>query len=295
VLLVLSVLSTFWVGASQWNPTGVLIRCVDPEVQNYAIDLTPIRRTLVSHWDEGLIYSACVLAILLTHEMGHFIATLCYRVPASFPFCIPFPVSPIGTLGAVIAMDGRQADRKQMFDIGLAGPLAGLVVAVPIMWIGIERLDLREPGPAAFSLESPLGVRLALDRVRPPGYEPGDGVIPNTSLNPYFMAGWVGLLITGLNMLPVSQLDGGHVAYTLLGKWAHWVARAFVIVAIAYSVYTMVPTWSLMIVLVLLMGTDHPPTRDDRAPLGWFRIALGIASLAIPILCFSPQALMVGT
>jgi hypothetical protein len=284
-LLAFTVISTFWVGAAQWNPVGVLMR-------SGGIDLTPVRRTLISHWDEGLIYAACVLAILLTHEMGHFLATLWYRVPASLPFCIPFPISPIGTLGAVIAMDGRRADRKQMFDIGLAGPLAGLAVAVPIMWIGIGQLDLRDPPPAAFSLESPLGVQMALDRMQPPGYKPGNGMIPNTCLNPFFMAGWVGLLITGLNMMPVSQLDGGHVTYALLGKLAHWLARLFMVAAIAYSVYAGIHIWALMIGLVLLLGTDHPPTRDDRAPLGWFRIALGIASLAIPILCFSPKALM---
>jgi len=144
-----------------------------------------------------------------------------------------------------------------------------------------------------FTLESPLGVRMILNQVQPPGYEI-DQRIPNTRLNPYFMAGWVGLLITGLNMLPVSQLDGGHVIYALLGKWSHWVARGLVVLAIAWSVYHLQVLWVLMIGLVLMIGTDHPRTRDDRAPLGWFRIALGIASLAIPVICFSPMALATG-
>ncbi|MEQ8788576.1 MAG: site-2 protease family protein [Pirellulaceae bacterium] len=289
ILLLLTVASTFWVGASQWMPM-ILFTCFDARG---GFTLMPIRREIVAHWQDGLIYSACVLGILLTHEMGHFLATLRYRIPASFPFCIPFPISPIGTMGAVIAMDGRQADRKELFDIGLAGPLAGLVIAAPVMWIGIQQLDVTDPPPAVYALESPLGVRLVLDEVRPPGYEVGQA-IPNTSLNPFFMAGWVGLLITGLNMLPVSQLDGGHVIYALLGKWAHWVARALIVLAIAWSVYHAQPTWVLMIGLVLLIGTDHPPTRDDRAPLGWFRIVLGVVSLAIPILCFSPMALTTG-
>lgn len=282
VLLVLTVISTFVAGATQWMPFLLL-----------QMDSMLIRRALVAHWQDGLIYAACVLGILLTHEMGHFLATVYYRIPASFPFCIPFPISPIGTLGAVIAMDGRQADRREMFDIGLAGPLAGLVVAIPVMWMGIQQLDLRGPAPAAYSLESPLGVRMVLDEIQPPGYRPGQR-IPNSRLNPFFMAGWVGLLITGLNMLPVSQLDGGHVIYALLGKKAHWIARGLIVLAIAWSVYNEQPTWVLMIALVLLIGTDHPPTRDDKAPLGWFRIGLGIASLIIPFLCFSPTALTSG-
>jgi Zn-dependent protease len=292
ILLALSVLSTFLVGVCNWNPAGLMYQCL--VIPYGSIDLMPLRRAIITNWQDGLIYSACVLGILLTHEMGHFLMTVRYHVPASFPFCIPFPISPIGTMGAVIAMDGRRTDRKQMFDIGLAGPLAGLVVAIPIMWIGIERLDLRDPPPSAFALESPLAVRWALDKTQPPGYEPGSRMIGNNSLNPYFMAGWVGLLITGLNMMPVSQLDGGHVAYALLGKWAHWLARGVMVLAIAFTVYASVPLWVLMIGLVLLLGVDHPPTRDDNAPLGWFRIGLGVASLAIPVLCFSPFALMTG-
>jgi membrane-associated protease RseP (regulator of RpoE activity) len=108
-------------------------------------------------------------------------------------------------------------------------------------------------------------------------------------LNPFFMAGWVGLLITGLNMLPVSQLDGGHVVYTLFRHRAHWVARCFLLIAITYVVYADAFIWAPMVVLVTLIGTDHPPTANDTLPLGWFRTALGLASLAIPVLCFPPR------
>ena len=92
---------------------------------------------------------ACLLLMLLAHEMGHFLMTLYYGVPASFPYFLPFPISPLGTLGAVIRMDNRDADRKQMFDIGIAGPLAGLVVAVPLLIVGIQQLDLRKSRAAA--------------------------------------------------------------------------------------------------------------------------------------------------
>ncbi|HMC12624.1 MAG TPA: site-2 protease family protein, partial [Pirellulaceae bacterium] len=110
----------------------------------------------------------------------------------------------------------------------------------------------------------------------------------------YFMAGWVGLLVTGLNMLPVSQLDGGHVTYALFGRKAHWLARMFMLAVFVYmglNVYLTrsFPPWLLMALLVLLIGTDHPPTRDDSVSLGWFRIVLGALSLLIPVFCFAPN------
>src|SRR5262245_57657652 len=166
----------------------------------------------------------CVLAILFAHEMGHFLMTLWHGVPASYPYFIPFPLSPFGTMGAVISMDGVKANRREIFDIGLAGPLAGLVVAIPIMAIGITQLDSTEPGYGiGFGL--PLLVTQWLSHLQPTGYE-GQTVVYASQMNPYFAAGWVGLMITGLNMMPVSQLDGGHVSYCLLGWVGHWLARA---------------------------------------------------------------------
>jgi membrane-associated protease RseP (regulator of RpoE activity) len=276
ILFVATCLSTFWVGANHWLP----------------IPFGPsVRQMLIAHWADGLIYMACVLGILLTHEMGHFLATLRYRIPASLPFFIPFPISPIGTMGAVIGMDGLRANRREMFDIGLAGPLAGLLVAVPIMCIGILRLDLTQMAYGPFAVDLPLFVRIALQVIQPPGYEPGK-LIWFSQLNPYFMAGWVGFLITGLNMLPVSQLDGGHVIYTLFGKRAHWVARAFVLLAVGFVVVSQQWNWMLMIVLVLFIGTDHPPTKNDRVPLGRVRIVIGCLSILIPIFCFAPWLLI---
>jgi membrane-associated protease RseP (regulator of RpoE activity) len=254
--------------------------------------LMPLRRAIYSNWQEGLLYMACVLAILMTHEMGHFVMTVIYRVRASWPFFIPLPISPIGTMGAVIGMDSRIANRKQIFDIGLAGPLAGLVVALPIMWIGVVQMN-HAPGPSELSLQVPLAMRLAIELAHPGKYDANAG-FPLMQANPFFMAGWVGLLVTGLNMLPVSQLDGGHVTYALLGKKSHWLARGFMAVALGYLAYMFFahgipPGWVLMIALVLLIGTDHPPTRDDTVKLGWFRTALGYASLLIPVFCFIPN------
>jgi hypothetical protein len=137
--------------------------------------------------------------------------------------------------------------------------------------------------------QDPLLIQLLIEHLRPDvpqGHE--------LLLNPYLMAGWVGLLITGLNMLPISQLDGGHVIYALFGRRSALIARTFLIVAIVYIVFADgAHMWTLMLVLVILMGVHHPPTSDDRVTLGPVRWAIGIASLAIPVLCFPPKGIMI--
>ncbi len=249
--------------------------------------LLPVRRVILAHWDDGLIYMACVMSILLAHEMGHFVFTLIYRVPASLPYFLPLPTI-TGTAGAVIAMDPRIANRPKIFDIGIAGPLAGLVLIVPVVWIGIAQLDFSQPPAGGWAMHTPLAVRWAIEAVHP-GKLPANGLVYYGQANPWFVAGWFGLLMTALNMFPVGQLDGGHITYTLWGRGAHWFARGLMVFIFAYIVYTGDLTGILMAVLVMVIGTDHPPTADDTAPLGWFRVILGYASLAIPILCFPPH------
>jgi membrane-associated protease RseP (regulator of RpoE activity) len=290
ILFLLTCASAFFAGVTGWIPGNYLV--LPAAIGNDAYFLLPARRAIIAHWQEGLAYMACVLAILLTHEMGHFVMTLVYRVRASLPYFLPLPISPIGTMGAVIGMDAQQANRKQIFDIGLAGPLAGLAVAIPIMWIGAKRLNI-EPEAVGPAVNVPLAMQMAMDYWHP-GQATTAGGVPLSQANPFFMAGWVGLIITGLNMLPVSQLDGGHVVYALFGRAARWIARAFMFLAFLYmgimlAVFRTAPTFLLMAVLVLFLGIDHPPTRDDSVPIGWFRTVLGLASLAIPVFCFLPN------
>jgi membrane-associated protease RseP (regulator of RpoE activity) len=294
ILFVLTMLSTFAAGATGWMPHGYL----DFSSESGGIAAINFRLAILQHWETGLVYMACLLLMLLAHEMGHFLMTLYYGVPASFPYFLPFPISPLGTLGAVIRMDNRDADRKQMFDIGIAGPLAGLVVAVPLLIVGIQQLDFertvsapRVPQGVVFDLGMPLASRGLLAYLQPPGYA-GQGQISVLQVNPYFMAGWVGLLVTALNMMPVSQLDGGHITYCMFGRWAHWIARAFMVLAIAYMVYQGAYWMIIMLGLILLIGVDHPPTSNDRAPLGTLRYALGVASLAIPVLCLTLEPII---
>jgi membrane-associated protease RseP (regulator of RpoE activity) len=248
---------------------------------------------MTTNWPQGLMYMGAVVAILLTHEMGHFLQTVRYHIPASYPLCIPVPFSLIGTMGAVISMDGMRANRKQIFDIGVAGPLAGLAVAFPILYLGVTRLDLSiASAPGDIQLYNPVIVRWMIEWLRPEWADRAAWVSVS-QLNPYFMAGWVGMLITGLNMLPVSQLDGGHVIYALFGRDAYKIARAFTIVAIAYVVLNLeqAAIWTPMLILVIIMGIHHPPTADDTIEMDDFRWILGVASMAIPILCFPLEGL----
>jgi membrane-associated protease RseP (regulator of RpoE activity) len=269
-LFVATCLTTFLSGALDWNPA-------------VAVENGTLRDTIAANWQQGLIYMAAVIGILLTHEMGHFLQTLRYGVHASLPFFIPVPFVFTGTMGAVIGMEGSRADRKQLFDIGISGPLAGLAVALPIIWLGILKATAMQPG-AELRLGDPLIFKLMAQLLR-------DDIAPGAVLdknNPLLMAGWVGMLVTGLNMLPISQLDGGHVIYGLFGRGSRLVARSFLIAAILFVVLGEQYKWTMMLVLVILLGVDHPPTRDDDVSLGWWRQLLGISSLAIPVLCFTP-------
>lgn len=290
LLFVLTCISTFWVGVTNWQPTFELTRLFVSPTASGLVDWLLLRQLIVRNWDQGLIYMCAVLAILLMHEMGHYVATLIYRIPATVPIFLPFPFNPVGTLGAVIGMEGTQADRRQIFDIGIAGPIAGLVVAIPMAIYGISQLDLTQPAAGQLALESPLAFQWIMQWIHVPGYVAGgEQGVWFSQANPWFAAAWVGFLVTGLNMMPVGQLDGGHVTHCLFGRYAHWIAEFIIVAAIAFMVWRGIPHLSVMVLLLLVMGTRHPPTRDDEVRLGAVRFTLGILSLAIPFLCFPPN------
>jgi len=294
LLFLATCVSTFWTGAVHWDPAAYLDR-IDAAgrilSQGLALDL--LRAALVravgvltQDWNlsQGLIYMAAVVGILLSHEMGHFLTARHYRIRASLPFFIPVPILPFGTLGAVIGLEGSRANRRQIFDLGLAGPLIGLAVTLPIIWLGIRQLAAVPPSGSGLCFHNPLIFRLLILAIRP-DYPTPDYFYLN-QFNPLLMAGWVGVLVTGLNMLPISQLDGGHTAYALLGRRAHLLARSLVVAAIVVIVAEEVYVWVVMLVVVILLGTDHPPTADDHMALGWPRRLLGWLALSVPIFCF---------
>ena len=272
LLYLLTCLTTFAAGAAGWEP--LLLGLDDAEVA----------AAVAAHWGRGILYMAAVMMVLTAHEAGHFIAARIHRIPATLPFFIPMPVLLTGTLGAVIGMEGSRANRRELFDIAVAGPLAGLVVALPLLTLGLMEGTAGASNPFALA---PLAAWIQ-GFVRP-DLPAGTTVAPNA----LFMAGWVGLLVTGLNMLPVSQLDGGHICYAVFGpRWGNWVARAALIASILAVIVTGRTNWVALVVIVTFLGVDHPPIREEREPIGPLRTALGLAMFAIPVLTFMPEPLL---
>ncbi|MFO0424641.1 MAG: site-2 protease family protein, partial [Planctomycetia bacterium] len=180
ILYLATAATTFAAGVAGWQP---VVLGID---DNLATEIAP-------HWQRGLAYMAAVMAVLSAHEAGHFIAARLHRIPATLPFFIPVPVLLTGTLGAVIGMEGSRANRRQLFDIAIAGPIAGLVVALPVLAAGMLAGTPAAESPFA----TPPVARWMLGLLRP-DIAAGTSIKPNA----LFMAGWVGLLVTGLNMIP---------------------------------------------------------------------------------------------
>ncbi|MEZ5393146.1 MAG: site-2 protease family protein [Bryobacterales bacterium] len=215
-------------------------------------------------------YSFWVLAILTAHEFGHYFAAKHHRVKATLPFFIPLPLPPLGTMGAVIRMSPYIPNRRALFDIAVAGPLAGMAIAVPVVFWGL-RSATRVPMQSAGGLlhfGDPLLLRIAewmLLGPRPEGTE--------ILIGPMAFAGWVGLFVTALNLLPMSQLDGGHISYAVFGRRSRIIAMGvFGILALAMLVTG--PTYLLFLALAWFVGLSHPPTLDDSVELDGRRRAL---------------------
>ena len=227
----------------------------------------------------GLQFTTAVMGILLAHEMGHYLQAIRYGVPATLPFFIPMPISPFGTMGAVILQQAGSANRRALFDIAITGPLAGLVVTIPITLWGlqsVEVIDLPEnPAYPILVYGDPPLLRWMMAWVHGPLSEN-----QTVLLNPLVFAGWVGIFITALNLLPIGQLDGGHILYSLIGKSAHVVAIGLLFAAAGYMLYSRDPSFIVLLLLLVLMGPKHPPTADDTMPLGAGRHVLGWLTLA---------------
>lgn len=242
--------------------------------------------TCWSTWSAGsLSYAFAIMTTLLAHELGHYLQARRYHVRASLPYFIPMPGSPIGTMGAVIAMQPGIGNRRTLFDIGVTGPIAGLVPTLIFSVVGLS-LSTIEPIAAhrgSISLGEPLLFKFLSAMILGPIPENHD-----VFLHPIAFAGWVGMFITALNLIPIGQLDGGHVLYSLLLGKAHAVARGLLLAAMAAVVMFGYWGWILMLLLLMWMGPIHPPTADDSVPLGTTRTIIGWLSLAFVPLGFTP-------
>ncbi len=298
LLYALTILSTLFVGLS-WSDQ------VPPDA-----DLA----WKLSHLWLGWPFALSLMTILTGHELGHYFSGRFYKVPVSLPYFIPLPIPPLGTMGAFIVMKGRSVNRRQMLTVGAAGPLVGFALAVPIVILGLSLskvVPMEAPDPwSALFLEGNsilyLLLKLALfGQILPgsgaaptigaalgEGWEALIGTFPIDSgydvfVHPVALAGWAGLLVTAFNLLPVGQLDGGHILYSLIGQRARLLTWPVIGLLLVLGL-VLWSGWLLWAALIFLFGQSHPDPLDDVTRLDVPRKLVGVAVLLILILTFSP-------
>ncbi len=269
LLFVLTVASTIVTGALGGTPQGAILW----------------------NWGEGVMYSAALLSILLAHEMGHYIASRRLGVAVSYPFFIPLPILGVfGTMGAFIQMKEPPPDRRALFSIAIAGPLAGLAFAIPLTLLGLVLSEVQPlPMNTSYVLEGnnllyAVMKRLVFGQWLPSGTH-------DVFLHPVAWAGWAGMLVTMLNLLPAGQLDGGHIIYALVGwRWAQVVTWG--VIALLVLLGFIWDGWWFWAVLTALTGNRHTPLLDEVTRLGPRQRLLGAVAVVIFILLFMPTPLV---
>jgi membrane-associated protease RseP (regulator of RpoE activity) len=262
----------------------------------------------------GLAFTVSLLAILLAHEFGHYLAGRYHRSAVTLPYFIPFPFSPFGTMGAFIQLKEPPKNKRILLDIGIAGPLAGLVVAIPVLFIGlylseVSRLPLFLRTGEGFSLEGNSLLYLFAKYIVFGQLLPDPGSADNFNslvywiryfftgqpipfggqdviLHPVAWAGWAGLLITALNLIPAGQLDGGHILFVLIGRKARLILP-FILVALII-LGTVWSGWWLWAFLIFFLGRVYAEPLDQITPLDPKRKALAIIGLIVFVLVFTP-------
>ncbi len=241
-----------------------------------------------SRLSAGIPYAFTLILILLAHEMGHYLTCRHYHIDATYPYFFPAPTL-IGTFGAFIRIRSHVATREEWFDIGIAGPIAGFAVTIPALVIGVwhSRRVLTPLPPDTITLGQPAAARL-LSHLLHPAISPGV-----LNLSPVGCAAWVGLFLTALNLLPMGQLDGGHIVYVVSGARHRFVSFGLFAALIPLGIFFW-RGWLLFAVFMLFLGLRHPPPliAPDR-PLDGTRRALAFAALAVFLLCFTINPLAV--
>jgi membrane-associated protease RseP (regulator of RpoE activity) len=244
----------------------------------------PLRWSLLG---SGLWYSLTLLGILGAHEMGHYLLCRRYNVDASLPYFIPAPIPLTGTLGAVIKIREPFPSRTVLFDIGVAGPIAGFLVVLPALFIGLS-MSTVVPVPNAADvmfLGEPLlfraGVKVMFGTIAE-GY--------TVNMHPMVFASWFGMLATALNLLPFGQLDGGHITYATLKRLSTGISLATVATAVVMTWFT--SSWMfmtlMMVVMLFLLGPRHPRVLNEWEPLAPSRYVVAVLALIMLIVCFTP-------
>jgi len=232
----------------------------------------------------GLPFSLAVMTILLGHEMGHYLTCRYYGIDATLPYFIPAPTL-VGTMGAFIRIKSPIQHRAALLEVGIAGPIVGFVLAVPTLIIALAKSGYTTPDPSGFGIElgEPLIFKL-MEAIM--GKTPPAGMTIN--LHPIGIAAWFGFFATALNLLPVGQLDGGHVSYALFGRGHKRISQAFLFTLIPLGLFYW-QGWLVWTTVLLIIGFRHPVTLDDSVPLANRHTWLGWIALAMFVLCFTPM------
>lgn len=228
----------------------------------------------------GLPFSLTLMTILTAHELGHYFACLYYGLDATLPYFLPIPMPMTGTMGAFIRIRSAIYNRRVLFDVGVAGPLAGFIFLIPALGVGLAFSKVI-PGInnlGAIHFGAPPLQWLAQKLIFP-GVPAAD-----IYLHPIARAAWVGMFATALNLLPVGQLDGGHVVYALFGRFQKWISQPFLVALLPMAYFWR--GWLFWFALLAILARRHPPVYDET-PAGNARIKLGIVALAVFLLCFS--------
>ncbi len=236
-----------------------------------------------SFWVGGLTYSIPLMAILFSHEMGHYLTARKYGLVVTPPYFIPAPTL-IGTFGAFIRIKSPFFGKRELFDVGISGPIAGFIVAVPVLITGLflSRIIMVSPAPGSFINFGQPVLYTLLEPVFFPHVPAGGDVL----LHPTAFAGWIGMLVTSLNLLPVGQLDGGHIAYAVFGKKANRISFSLIGALAVLSYFY--EGWLLWIGLLLILGLRHPALPYASEELDPTRKKLAILAILIFILSFMP-------
>ena len=291
VLLILTIISTWFVGVVLYGATTP----VGERLLGGASDPLEAIGIIFTHpelWLAGLPYAITLLLILGVHEMGHYVAAKRHKADVTLPYFIPMPIG-LGTMGAVIRLKSPIKNRRQLFDIGVAGPLAGLAVAIPLLIIGLSLSPVQPVGRVLPGTQEGNSILYAVLKFITKGqWLPGGGY--DVMINAIAFPAWFGLIVTMINLLPIGQLDGGHIIYALFGRIQWQVAVVTEIILLGLGVYLAVKTgellnvWLLWALLAQVFGLRHPPPLDDLTPLDRKRRIIGWATIAIFFLIFTP-------
>jgi len=230
---------------------------------------------------KGIPFSFSLISILLSHELGHYLMSRRHGVDATLPYFIPAPTL-IGTFGAVIKIKSNLPDRRALLDIGAAGPIVGFVVSIPFLVVGLRMSEVTHGMAEGMTFGTSLMLEFVASNLFP---DVPEGHVIN--LHPVALAGWLGLLVTMMNLLPMGSMDGGHIAYALFGKWHYHISRVMVVILVVMGTYGWFG-WAVWGILNLFFGLRHPPPMHPEIPLDGKRKLVAAVSVIILILTFVP-------